>query len=70
MQKRKEEEKRQGREGVRARMATAEGTATSFLNQFLTSIRIVKVFQAGPALAQIHDAHLAEVTSSSYLACL
>lgn len=46
-----------------ARIAKAEGSASSFLEQVLSSIRIVKVFQASDELIAIYDKFLGEVSS-------
>lgn len=43
-------------------MATSEGEAASFLEQLLSSIRIVKVFQASKPLVGVYDGHLEKVS--------
>ncbi|CED83556.1 Multidrug/pheromone exporter, ABC superfamily [Phaffia rhodozyma] len=44
-----------------ARISKTEGTASSFLEQILSSVRIVKVFRASESLVKVYDAHLADI---------
>lgn len=45
-------------------MSKTEGAASSFLEQILSSVRVVKVFQASEALIAVYDKHLKEVSPS------
>jgi ATP-binding cassette subfamily B (MDR/TAP) protein 1 len=42
-------------------MSKSEGEAASFLEQLLSSIRIVKVFQASKPLVGVYDNHLGKI---------
>lgn len=46
-------------------MSRSEGEAASFLEQLLSSIRIVKVFQASKPLVGCYDNHLGKIQKDS-----